>query len=100
MEINKAIEILENITIQPSSGDPFKHHFVDPERFFAARSFILSFLSKIQDAEMPKRMLLEDIIKYLGEGYSRETYAVALQTSHKVHDDFLAYHLKKIWISL
>ena len=72
MEIKEAIEYIQDIN---------SLYFPD------ARRTILSFLSKIQDAEMPKK-----------KDRNKENHWSFLQIEgyNQCHDDFLAYHLKKM----
>ena len=61
---------------------------------------ILSFLSKISDAEMPQRRKLRDTsssyVTDLGEMRDNAHRDGVIEGYNQCHDDFLAYHLRKM----
>jgi hypothetical protein len=82
MELKEAIEIFKTYNLAYSNEIELKE----------AIKTILSFLSKIQDAEMPQKKEIPSD-KDICLASPDENYSCGY---NQCHDDFLAYHLRKV----
>ena len=94
MEIKEAIEILKP---KLKFLETFSKFNKGDRDYFEAIQLVIALLSKIQNAEMPKKkgILSKDEFNRLGD------YEYAVKTGEHIgynqcHDDFLAYHLRKM----
>ena len=88
MEIKEAIKILRELIDREKAG-----YYIDPKNINTL-TFVMQFLSKINDAEMPKKkVVLSTTTIDDPKLFSKQEYADGY---NQCHDDFLAYHLRKI----
>jgi len=91
MELKEAIELLNNNTVRIQ----ILSDFADKEYCGEALATILSFLSKIQDAEMPQPITIQE--KRIAEPLCEISFNKGRIIGYnQCYDEWLAYHTRKM----